>query len=150
MSTTFIWFEKQVKPVMRGKSRLIRYADDFVIIFHRKDDAERVKGVLPKRFGKYELTVHPDKTRLVDFRSPHHPERRREAEASDDVRRDGKPGTFDLLGITHYWDKTRKGGQAVKRKTMKSRIARSIHNVDQTPDHWGIFCIRCDVAGIDG
>ena len=102
-----------------------------VIIFQRKDDAERVKDVIPKRFGKYGLTVHPDKTRLVDFRSPKHSDRRREAEAGDDVKRDGKPGTFDLLGFTHYWDKTRKGGQAVKRKTMKSRVARSIHNVDQ-------------------
>jgi group II intron reverse transcriptase/maturase len=122
------WFEKQVKPVMRGKSRLIRYADDFVIIFQRKDDAERVLSVLPKRFGKYGLTVHPDKTRLVDFRSPNHIERGRKAEANDGGRSDG---TFDLLGFTHYWGKTRKGGQAVKRKTMKSRIARSIHNVDQ-------------------
>ena len=125
------WFEKEVKPVMRSRGRLIRYADDFVIIFQQKYDAERVMAVIPKRFGKYGLTVHPEKTELVDFRSPYHYERRRKEESSDDERGGGKPGTFDLLGFTHYWGKTRKGGQAVKRKTMKSRIARSIRSIDQ-------------------
>ena len=125
------WFEKEVKPLMRGKSCQIRYADDFVIIFREKKDAERVKEVIPKRFGKYGLTVHPEKTKLLDFRSPCHYERRRKKEAGGNNSGGGKPETFDLLGFTHYWGKTRKGGWAVKRKTMKSRIARIIHNVDQ-------------------
>ena len=125
------WFEKEVKPLMRGESRLIRYADDFVIVFREKYDAERVRDVLPKRFVKYGLTVHPEKTKLIDFRSPNHRERKREEKSNDYGRGGGKPGTFDLLGFTHYWGKTRKGGQAVKRKTMKSRMARSVQNVDQ-------------------
>jgi len=125
------WFEEQVKPLMIGKSRLIRYADDFVIVFQRKNDAERVKEVIPKRFGKYGLEVHPGKTKLIDFRGPYHKERRSEEKTSDGVKRGGKPETFDLLGFTHYWGKTRKGSQAVKRKTMKSRFKRSVQKVDQ-------------------
>jgi hypothetical protein len=87
--------------------------------------------VIPKRFGKYGLTVHPDKTKLIDFRAPHHKERRREDKTNDGGKRGGGPETFELLGFTHYWGKTQKGGLAVKRKTMKSRIARSVQKVDQ-------------------
>jgi group II intron reverse transcriptase/maturase len=125
------WFEETVKPLMRGKCRLIRFADDFVILFEKKNNANRVMAVIPKRFGKYGLTVHPEKTKLIDFRSPNHPERRRERTSKDGDDRDDKPGTFDLLGFTHYWGKTLKGGWAIKRKTMKSRLARSIQRIDQ-------------------
>jgi len=124
------WFEQQVKPVMRGKCRLIRFADDFVIVFQLKYDAERVMNVIPKRFEKYGLTVHPDKTKLIDFRSPTHFERRREEKSNDDKTK-RKPETFDLLGFTHYWGKSQKGNWAVKRKTMKSRLARSIQKIEQ-------------------
>ena len=125
------WFEKQVKPVMRGKCRLIRYADDFVIVFQLKYDADRVMAVLSKRFEKYGLTVHPDKTRLVDFRPPNHSERCREKKSNADRKGGRRPETFDLLGFTHYWGKTQKGNWAVMRKTMKSRLARSIQKIDQ-------------------
>jgi len=80
------WFEKQVKPVMRGKNRLIRFADDFVIVFQLKHDAERVMAVISKRFEKYGLTVHPEKTKLIDFRAPYHWERQRERESNDDKK----------------------------------------------------------------
>ena len=119
------WFEN-VKPLMRGKCRLIRYADDFVIVFQLKDDADRVLAVVSKRFEKYGLTMHPDKTRLLDFRSPNHSDRHRKDDGDDD----GRPQTFDLLGFTHYWGKSRKGNWAVKRKTMKSRLARSLQRIE--------------------
>ncbi|MDR1493216.1 MAG: hypothetical protein LBT05_10900, partial [Planctomycetaceae bacterium] len=90
------WFVKDVKPQMQGKCCLIRYADDFVIIFEKKRDAERVMAVIPKRFEKYGLTVHPDKTKLIDFRSPNHYERRRE-NLDDDKNNGNQPETFDLL-----------------------------------------------------
>ena len=64
------WFEREVKPRLKGRAVLVRYADDSVFVFARKEDAERVLDVLPKRFGKYGLTLHPDKTRLVAFRRP--------------------------------------------------------------------------------
>ena len=61
------WFERTVKPRLQGRASLIRYADDAVLVFEREDDARRVLDVLPKRFGKYGLTLHPEKTRLVPF-----------------------------------------------------------------------------------
>jgi len=125
------WFEKQVKPVMRGKCRLIRYADDFVIVFQLKYDADRVMTVISKRFEKYGLAVHPDKTKLIDFRSPNNSERRREEKLNDNEKGVKRPETFDLLGFTHYWGKTRKGNWAVMRKTMKSRMVRSVQKIDQ-------------------
>jgi group II intron reverse transcriptase/maturase len=140
------WFEKQVKPVMRGKCRLIRFADDLVIVFQLKYDAERVMNVISKRFAKYGLTVHSEKTRLIDFRSPTRSDRRY-SNGSDE----GKPKTFDLLGFTHFWGKTQKGNWAVKRKTMKSRLARSIQKIEQwcrnnrhkpIREQWKELCIK--------
>ena len=120
------WFEQQVKPVMRGKCRLIRFADDFVIVFAQKHDADRVMAVISKRFEKFGLTVHPEKSKMADFRAPNHRERRREEKSNDNGSGGGRPETFDLLGFTHYWGKTRKGNWAVQRKTMKSRLARGV------------------------
>src|ERR1700752_1365838 len=91
-----VWFEQQVKPCLKGRAFLIRYADDFVMGFACEEDARRGLGVLPKRFGKYGLTVHPDKTRLVPFRRPRTSSSRVPARA-------GAPGSFDFLGFTHYW-----------------------------------------------
>ena len=64
------WFEQEVQPRLKGRAFLIRYADDFVMGFACEEDARRVLDVLPKRFGKYGLTIHPDKTRLVPFERP--------------------------------------------------------------------------------
>lgn len=116
------WFEKQVKPQLAGRVFLIRYADDFVIGFTDERDARRVMEVLPKRFGKYGLTIHPDKTRLIPFSNP-----------SRRTRGGGGPeaGTFDLLGFTHYWGKSRRGPWVVKRKTASKRLSRAIASVAQ-------------------
>ena len=64
------WFEQVVKPRLRGQAFLIRYADDFVMGFTQEQDARRVLAVLPQRFGKYGLAIHPDKTRLMPFQEP--------------------------------------------------------------------------------
>jgi group II intron reverse transcriptase/maturase len=125
------WFEQTVKPLMRGRCRLIRFADDFAIIFEKKNDAERVMAVIPKRFEKYGLMVHPEKTKLIDFRPPNHWERRREEQSNGDDKGAKRPETFGLLGFTHYWGKTRKGNWAVQRKTMKTRLAGSIQRIKQ-------------------
>jgi len=116
-----LWFEQDVKPHLRGRSFLIRYADDFVMGFTCEEDARRVLEVLPKRFGKYGLTIHPDKTRLVPFG---HPERRRR----DDSGPEG-PGSFDFLGFTHYWGRSRKGNAVVRRQTSASRFNRAIRTM---------------------
>ena len=104
-----VWFRQEVQPRLRGQAHLIRYADDFVILFTHEDDARRVMEVLPKRFGKYGLTLHPEKTRLVPFRRPPCKATGGRGDRGD------RPGTFDLLGFTHYWGRTpagRMGGDA--------------------------------------
>jgi len=88
-------------------------------------------AVISKRFEKYVLTVHPEKTKLIDFRVPDHWERRREEQSNDGGKGGKRPETFDLLGFTHYWSKTLRGKWAVKRKTMKSRLARSIQRIER-------------------
>jgi len=107
------WFHEVVQPRLKGRGFMIRFADDFVIGCERQEDAERIMDVLPKRFGKYGLTIHPEKTRLVDFRSP---------ARQEDGR---KPGTFDFLGFTHHWAISRKGWPVVKRRTAKDRLRRA-------------------------
>jgi group II intron reverse transcriptase/maturase len=114
------WFAKEVKPRLKGQAFLIRYADDFVIGFTEEQDAKRVMEVLPKRFGKFGLTVHPDKTKLVRFRPP----------SKDDQGNLKEPGTFDLLGFTHYWGTSRKGNWVVRRQTAASRLSRAITSID--------------------
>lgn len=114
------WFEREVQPRLKGRSFLIRYADDFVMGFSREDDARRVLKVLPRRFEKYGLTIHPEKTRLVPFERP----RPNRDGASSEART--PPATFDLLGFTHYWARSRNGHWVVKRKTSKSRFQRGL------------------------
>ena len=120
-----VWFEREVKPRLCGRAFLIRYADDFVIGFACEDDARRVLEVLPKRFGKYGLTLHPDKTRRVPFQRP-------AAEPpSNGSDGGGQPGTFDLLGFTHYWALSRKGTWVVKRRTAQGRLSRAVRTIAQ-------------------
>lgn len=115
------WFEREVRPRLHGRASLVRYADDFVLVFEWEADARRVMDVLPKRFGKYGLALHPDKTRLLEFKRP-----RLDGSKHDD--NDG-PGSFDFLGFTHHWGKSRKGTMVVRRKTMRSRFTRALTRI---------------------
>lgn len=117
-----LWFEEQVRPRMRGRAFLIRYADDFVIVFEREDDARRVLEVLPKRLGRFGLQIHPDKTRLVAFLRPAYDSRPRQGE---------RPESFDLLGFTHYWARSRRGNWVIKRKTAKDRQRRALKRISE-------------------
>jgi len=110
-----LWFERDIKPRLKGHARLIRYADDFVIGFESRGDAERVLAVLHKRMAKYGLTLHPDKTRLIPFMRPC----KGQSGASDS-------GSFDFLGFTMYWCKTRRGGWRLGMKTRKARVQRTL------------------------
>jgi group II intron reverse transcriptase/maturase len=114
------WFEKQVRPRLAGRAVLIRYADDAVIVFSSEQDARRVMDVLPKRFGKYGLTLHPEKTRLVPFHRPSMP---------GGGKRGGRPGTFDLLGFTHFWARSYRGRLVIRRPTARSRLHRALLQV---------------------
>lgn len=116
-----VWFDCEVKPRLRGRAFLIRFADDAVLAFEQEDDARRVLAVLPKRLGRFGLTLHPEKTRLVDMCRPPAASRSNDI---PDVR-----GTFEMLGFMHYWGRSRKGRWVVKRKTAKARFGRSLKRV---------------------
>lgn len=117
-----VWFERDVKPCLRGRAFLIRYADDFVMGFACEEDARRVLEVLPKRFGRYGLTIHPDKTRLVPFTGPGRAER-------DSAEPGDRSGTFDFLGFTHRWGTSRKGNAVVVRQTSARRFSRAVRKI---------------------
>jgi RNA-directed DNA polymerase len=119
------WFDKEVRPRLKGEAFLIRYADDFVIGAAREDDARRIMDVLPKRMSKYGLTVHPEKTRLIRF----HPE---DPSGSETTAEDSSsPKTFDFLGFTHFWGQSRGGVWVIKRKTARSRLKRALQALSE-------------------
>jgi RNA-directed DNA polymerase len=113
-----VWFAEVVKPCLKGRAFLVRYADDFVMGFACEEGARRVLAVLPKRFGKYGLTIHPDQTRLVPFGRPGRPS-----------GTGSTPGSFDFLGFTHFWSRSLKGNWVVKRKTAASRFHRAVRTI---------------------
>lgn len=115
------WFADVVKPRLKGNAFLIRFADDAVLVFAREEDAKRVMDVLPKRFGKYGLTIHPEKTRLICFGKP----QKRKEETSEPPRWE----KFNFLGFTHYWGRSRKAAWVVKRKTESSRFTRALKSI---------------------
>jgi RNA-directed DNA polymerase len=118
------WFAQQVVPRLAGRATLVRFADDLVIIFEHERDARRVFEVLPKRLARYGLTLHPEKSRLIDFRRPD-----RRASVSPEGDACSRPGTFDLLGFTHYWAMSRKGYWVVKQKTAADRFRRTLKRI---------------------
>jgi group II intron reverse transcriptase/maturase len=108
------WFETEVKPRLQGKAPLIRYCDDFIIGFEREDDARRVVAGLDKRMGRFGLALHPDKTRLLPFWRP--PKSQQEGKG---------PATFDFVGFTFYWARTRKGSWWMTCKTRRASLRRA-------------------------
>ena len=127
-----LWFEKAIKPKLKGESYLIRYIDDFVVCFQYRADAIKFREVLEKRLAKFSLQLEPNKTRLVEFgrfSSKHAKER------------DKKMETIYFLGFTHFCTRNRKGNFMVGRKTEKSRLKRSIKKItDKMREirHWAI------------
>lgn len=114
-----LWFEQEVVPRMRGRAHLIRYCDDFVIVFEHEADAKRVMAVLGKRFARYGLKLHPNKTRLVPFERPSGPKGKGSA-------------TFDFLGFTVYWTRTRTGRWGPRFKTRKASLRRALVSVAES------------------
>ena len=113
------WFEREVKPLMKGRAFLVRYADDAMMGFTSEQDARRVMEVLPKRFGRYGLSLHPEKTRLIDYRRPPRGQKKSEV------------GSYDFLGFTHHWARSRKGNWVIKQKTAKDRFSRAVERVGE-------------------
>jgi RNA-directed DNA polymerase len=114
------WFQQTIKPRLYGRAFLVRFADDFVMGFQRKDDAERVYQVLPLRFEKYGLKINTEKTRVVRFTKP---------EVKKEHQGEARAKTFDFLGFTHYWGRSRKGQWYVMRKTASSRQRRALRGI---------------------
>ena len=108
------WFEGEVRPRMQGRCFLLRFADDFVIGCELEVDARKIMAVLPKRFARFGLTIHPTKTALIAFRKP---EAHQGSESGN--------GTFTFLGLTHYWTKSRQGFWVIKRRTASKRLRRT-------------------------
>jgi group II intron reverse transcriptase/maturase len=113
------WYKREVHHRLKGRSFLIRWADDFIIGFEYKSDAERVMKVVPKRFERYKLTLQPDKTSLVCFSKPFTKKESKER------------GTFDFLGFTFYWGKGRKGYWTIKKRTARKRLSRFMKRIWQ-------------------
>jgi len=113
------WFVQVVQPRLRGRSLIIRWADDFIVGCEYKSDAQRIVSVLPKRFGRYGLRLHPDKTSLVCFSKPYRQEEAR------------KRGTFEFLGFTFHWGRSRQGFWVIKKKTARKRLSRFMKRVWQ-------------------
>jgi RNA-directed DNA polymerase len=109
------WFSEQIQPLLKGNSFIVRYADDFILGFSSKQDAMQVMEVLPKRFGKYKLRLHPDKTKLIDL----------ECETGEGER------SFDFLGFTHYRSNGRKGTPVLKHKTSSKKLTKTITQTEE-------------------
>ncbi|MCB9765617.1 MAG: group II intron reverse transcriptase/maturase [Alphaproteobacteria bacterium] len=113
------WWVRDVKPRLHGEAHPFRYADDLLVVFESEADARRVMEVLPKRFGRFGLTLHPEKTRLVPFRCPAIRGRGPRAES------------FDFLGFTHYWARSRRGRWVPMQKTSKRRFSRALKRINR-------------------
>jgi RNA-directed DNA polymerase len=109
------WYVEVVKPRLRGRSFLIRYGDDFVLSCELEADARRLMTALPKRFARFGLTIHPQKTAVIAFSKP-------------SARVEGTQGkrTVEFLGFTHYWARSRRGYWVIKRRTAKKRLRRTL------------------------
>ena len=117
-----LWFKSERKSrKIGGESYIVRYADDFVVCFQYKVAAERFLHALRERLEKFGLSLHPDKTRLIEFG--------RYAERDRRKRGEGRPKTFDFLGFTHYCRKTRSGGYGLGRKPIAKRMTRFLNRI---------------------
>lgn len=114
------WFKEKMQPSFRGYSGLTVYADDFVVVFQYKDDAERFYEHLKKRMEHFGMALEENKTRLIEFG--------RFAEERC-AKKGRKPQTFTFLGFTHYCSHGRNGKFRVKRKTSKKKFAKKCKEV---------------------
>ena len=115
-----MWFEKRLKREVRGACQLVRYADDFVIMVQYQDDAQAVMQALRERFAKFDLELHPEKTRVISFGK---------YERENARRQKRRPNTFDFLGFTHYCGCNHWGKFKVGRKTSRKKFCKKIREL---------------------
>ncbi len=116
-----LWVRRWRQTQAHGDVVVVRYADDFIVGFQHRAEAERFLAELRERFAKFGLELHPEKTRLLEF-GPYAAERRRRAGK-------GKPETFDFLGFTHICGKKRNGRFTVVRQTIRKRLQAKLSEV---------------------
>lgn len=109
------WFSEEIQPLLKGRSFIVRYADDFILGFTEEQDAKRVMQVLPKRFEKYKLSLHPDKTKFIDLY----------------CKSGSGDRSFDFLGFTHYIGKSLKGNRVLKRETSSKKFTNAITKTEK-------------------
>jgi RNA-directed DNA polymerase len=110
------WFTEQIQPRLQGESFIIRFADDYLLGFKNRNDAIRVMEILPMRLGKFGLTLHPEKTRLIDL--------------GEEGQKGQPKKTFDFLGFTHYMGKSREGKRTLMRKTSSKKLNASLMRME--------------------
>jgi len=108
------WLDKTIRPLLKGEIFVIRYADDFIIVFENEEDVHKVYNTVPKRMQKFGLTIHPEKSKLIKFEPT------------------GDKPTFDFLGFTHYWTKSKRGNNLIKRRTTKKKLRQVSKNLTDT------------------
>ena len=123
-----LWFEKKIKPGAQGACHLVRYADDFICMVQTVDGARRIERALRERFAKFDLELHPEKTRVVSFGR---------YERVNAQRQKRKANTFDFLGFTHFCGKSRKGRFIVGRRTSRKKFRKKCEELND----W-LKCIR--------
>jgi group II intron reverse transcriptase/maturase len=116
------WFYHSVQPRMKARCSLVRFADDFVMVFEDFLDCVRVLDVLPKRMARYGLELHAEKTRMIDFRFKR-PTRYKHPRCQST--------TFNFLGFTHFWTRSRQGKAVVRQQTAKDRLAKALSRIQQ-------------------
>lgn len=127
------WFAEVVRPRLRGRGFMVRYADDLVMAFALESDARRVLDALGKRLNRFGLRLHPEKTRLVRFTRPPY---------VGTPSRERKPETFDFLGFTHFWERSRRQNWVVKQKTASNRLSRALQRINEWCRKWRHMPVR--------
>jgi RNA-directed DNA polymerase len=138
-----LWFEKRLKRRVRGACHLVRYADDFICMVQSQDDARHIEQALRERFAKFDLELHPKKTRVISFGR---------YERENAQRQQRRPNTFDFLGFTHFCGTSRKGKFIVGRKTSRKKFRakckemnqwlRHVRNACKAKDWWPVLAAK--------
>ena len=138
-----LWFEKRLKRQVEGRCYLVRYCDDFLCLVQKTEGARHVKQALEERFAKFDLEIHPEKTRVISFG-------RYERENANRQKR--RANTFDFLGFTHYCGKSRKGNFIVGRTTSRKEFRKkckelnvwlkATRNATKTRQWWPILAAK--------
>jgi hypothetical protein len=130
-----LWFEKVVKPRLQGKAHIVRYADDAVFTFERLDDAAWFHNALKERMEKFNLELHEDKTRLINFRRP--------------AQQGPKADTFDFLGFTHYWMNTKTGRWSLRLKTKSASRNRFLKRIYELCRDYRHYTVKVQHAALE-